>query len=84
MTFQEISDDLSRLSGVDHVHHLRLWSLSTQQVALSVHLSIKNVDPCQVLKDARELLQNNYQITRSAIQIECFDDEIVESCLSHA
>lgn len=84
LNFQEISDDLSQLLGVENIHHLRLWSLSTKEVALSVHLSIKNVDQCQVLKEARELLQRNYQITRTAIQIEHFNDEIIKSCLSHA
>lgn len=99
MNLSTIFRDLHRLSGVRNVHSLHLWSLSTQTVALSVHLAIGtfsfridhrelirfllDIDRNQydILNEAQELLQQEYQITQSTIQFEIYDEQTINSCV---
>lgn len=40
LDFDDVKDTLLRLDGVCLLHNLRIWSLTTNKTALSVHLAV--------------------------------------------
>ncbi|CAF0720346.1 unnamed protein product [Adineta ricciae] len=81
VNYSGIVDDLLRLPDVRNAHSLHIWSLSTQKVALSVHIAIENEgDSMRVLTEAQEMLRRDHGISRSTIQVEMYDANIMNSC----
>jgi cobalt-zinc-cadmium efflux system protein len=63
-----IQNDLLSISGVKEVHDLHVWSISSNQVALSAHLIADN-EP-RALSAAHRLLEEKHKIHHMTIQIE--------------
>ncbi|XP_061166868.1 proton-coupled zinc antiporter SLC30A2-like isoform X2 [Saccostrea echinata] len=60
-----------KLPGVKDVHDLRLWSLSMDKIALSVHLAVdSNTDPLKILKLGSTVVRLKYGISETTIQVE--------------
>ena len=72
---------LCDLAGVDSVHDLHVWSLSTEQRALSAHLivegdpSVSSIAP--LIADARQVLAERFAIEHATLEIE------TASCAEH-
>lgn len=73
LSFAQVEEFIRSFPGVESVHHLHLWSLSSKRRALSVHLVLKN----QMLSEANRIcaelsraLSRNFKIEHSTIQIE--------------
>ena len=66
----KISADLKQLDGVDDVHDLHVWALTSGKSSLTAHLVIPTHDTQQVLHEARELLAHDYQLHHVTIQCE--------------
>jgi cobalt-zinc-cadmium efflux system protein len=69
--FEAIQAALRALPQVDEVHDLHIWSLSTNDHALSVHLVTK--DPTKTLKEAHEMIEKRFGIVHMTIQVEDHD-----------
>ncbi|MBN1894160.1 cation transporter, partial [bacterium] len=70
---------LTGLENVCGMHDLHVWALSTTEIALSVHLVVRNEIPDQkFLADLQRHLRDRFHIGHATIQIERPDDE---SCL---
>jgi zinc transporter 2 len=71
---EDVSTDLKQIhDGIQHVHDLHIWSLSSGKVALAVHLQIEEpirISTDELLRDAETLLKNKYDIQHTTIQIE--------------
>ena len=70
----------SYLSGIEHVariHDLHVWSISTTEVALTVHLVMdKEYRPQQnFLSEIQQRLHDDFNIEHSTIQIETQDEK---------
>lgn len=66
-----ISRCLASVPDVEDVHHLRLWSLSSEVVALSAHVVLKEKDDWpQVLDSMRRILREQYAIRHITLQPE--------------
>lgn len=65
---QEVEERLKNLPGVQAVHDLHIWSLTQDQVALSAHLVSDSSS--QTLKEAEQLLKQEYDIDHTTLQIE--------------
>ncbi|CAF1172374.1 unnamed protein product [Adineta steineri] len=79
--YTQVVEDLMHVFGVRNAHSLHIWSLSTQKIALSVHIAIDNdQDSLRILNEVQEMLRNNHSINRSTIQIEIYDEQIMNSC----
>ncbi|UJR21740.1 hypothetical protein I4U23_024815 [Adineta vaga] len=77
VNYVRIVDDLLRVSGVRNAHSLHIWSLSTQKVALSVHIAIDDAnESMKVLNEVQEMLRRDHGISRATIQIEMHDVQI--------
>ncbi|MGA8146053.1 MAG: hypothetical protein WB870_00575 [Gallionellaceae bacterium] len=68
---EKIETYLAELPGVEAVHDLHIWSMSTTEIALTVHL----VKPDAVIDDAllsriNEELRHKFGISHTTVQLE--------------
>ncbi|HEV2596118.1 MAG TPA: cation diffusion facilitator family transporter [Sphingomicrobium sp.] len=67
----EVEATLSRLDGVDAVHDLHVWPLSTTETALTAHIVTARADyPDALLASARSVLHQRFRIEHCTIQVE--------------
>ncbi|KAL9924921.1 solute carrier family 30 member 3 isoform 1-T1 [Glossina fuscipes fuscipes] len=77
LEYTEILNVFKRIEGVERVHNLRIWALSINRVALSVHLAIgEGVDAKKVLETATIAVHKRYHFFETTIQIEGFSPEV--------
>lgn len=72
-----LESDLSELDGVTGVHDLHVWTLTSDMLVASVHLTSRK-DPAVVLRAAKELVDQEYGIAHATLQIEASDAECAE------
>uniref|UniRef100_A0A1I7X4Q1 ZT_dimer domain-containing protein n=1 Tax=Heterorhabditis bacteriophora TaxID=37862 RepID=A0A1I7X4Q1_HETBA len=71
--FSKVFASLEKISGVQKVHDLRIWALTMDKVAVSVHLEVDDLLNAQsVLRDTRIMLKKVYGVHESTVQIEGF------------
>ena len=69
LDFDAIGRSLAALPGVSDVHDLHIWNMSTEEVALSAHLSIARGDDWPaLLAQARRMLASDYSIRHATLQ----------------
>lgn len=67
----DVLDELARLSGVETVHHLHIWPLSTTETALTAHLVAPNITSTDdLLTAARRMLHERFGIEHCTLQVE--------------
>ena len=67
----EVELALSKIEGVDAVHDLHVWPLSTTETALTAHIVTDQADyPDALLERARALLHDRFHIEHCTIQVE--------------
>jgi cobalt-zinc-cadmium efflux system protein len=67
----EVEAELGRLEGVDAVHDLHIWPLSTTETALTAHIVTVRADyPDALLENARTVLHDRFHIEHCTIQVE--------------
>ena len=78
---QAVSDALEDIEGVDSVHDLHVWTLSSGQIALSAHLDVQTLSNwTAILGRARELLKTRHGIGHATLQPEAADGGECPSC----
>jgi cobalt-zinc-cadmium efflux system protein len=70
-----VSDCLLRLPGVQGVHDLHVWAMSTSQVALTAHLVVASDlrDNAALLAEAQQELNEHFGISHVTLQTERAD-----------
>jgi cobalt-zinc-cadmium efflux system protein len=67
----EVEAALRELDGVEAVHDLHVWPLSTTETALTAHIVTARADyPDALLAIARTMLHDRFHIEHSTIQVE--------------
>ncbi|NUR46058.1 MAG: cation transporter, partial [Sphingomonas sp.] len=67
----QVEAALAELDGVEAVHDLHVWPLSTTETALTAHIVTLRADyPDALLANAREMLHERFSIEHSTIQVE--------------
>jgi cobalt-zinc-cadmium efflux system protein len=67
----EVEAELARLDGVETVHDLHVWPLSTTETALTAHLVAPGVGSGDgLLAAARKMLHDRFAIEHCTIQVE--------------
>ncbi|MBP1991988.1 cation diffusion facilitator family transporter [Paenibacillus eucommiae] len=67
----EIRRDIAQVEGVEDVHEMHLWSVSTDHYSLTAHVFIDNkIQPFCIILAINETLQSKYGIEHSTIQME--------------
>jgi len=66
------SEICSRVPGVTDVHHVHVWGLTPQETLLTMHVVIDESvnDPNRLIRDVKALLQRDFGIGHSTIEIE--------------
>lgn len=70
--------DMMRVPGVQDVHDLHVWCITSGMYALSCHASIADLPPSQsasILQSLETMLGERYRIGHTAIQFECHDHQ---------
>jgi len=67
---KKVSGFLKARKGVESIHDLHIWALSTSEVALSVHLFTPNPTKENFLAELQEDLDDEFGIKHITIQIE--------------
>ncbi|EID55356.1 cation diffusion facilitator family transporter [Saccharomonospora xinjiangensis XJ-54] len=66
-----LNGDLHRLPGVEDVHDLHVWTLTSGMEVASAHLTVDaDSDPAEVLSSAQQLLASRYTIEHATLQVE--------------
>lgn len=69
-----VKNRLQALPGVESVHDLHIWAISTTEAALSAHLLMKNGHPGdEFIRNAAHMLDHDFHIGHSTLQIELGD-----------
>ena len=69
--YREVGRTLAGIDGVVSVHDLHVWQMSAERRALSAHLLLREVDAWPaVLKQARQMLQDSFNIDHVTLQPE--------------
>lgn len=65
--------DMMRVKGIEDVHDLHVWCITSGMYALSCHAQIADLPPSQsavILSSLEDMLQGKYRIGHTAIQFE--------------
>lgn len=67
-----VSAALIDLPGVDNIHHMHIWPLSTTETALTVHLVVRSDISSRdaLLQSAARLLRDRFRIGHATFQLE--------------
>ncbi|AVR45169.1 cation transporter [Christiangramia fulva] len=67
---QEVNNYLKSINGVEGVHDLHIWAMSTTETALTAHLIVPGGQDDNFLYKIREELHEKFEITHTTLQIE--------------
>lgn len=67
----EIRRDIAAVNGVNDVHEMHLWAISSDHYSLTAHVFVKcDIQPMCVTLGISEMLKNKHNIQHATIQIE--------------
>jgi cobalt-zinc-cadmium efflux system protein len=67
----EMRSNISKVEGVEDVHEMHLWAISTDHYSLTAHVFINDkIQPFCIILAINETLKEKYGITHSTIQME--------------
>ena len=71
----ELAEMLARHEDVSGIHHLHVWSIDSETVALTAHVNVERDDLHGAQEVADELagMLNEHGIAHSTLQVECHD-----------
>ena len=73
ISLPQLVEDMRKIDGVQDVHDLHVWCITSQMNALSCHVLIDNLPPSQsapILQSLTDMLGKKYNIGHTAIQFE--------------
>jgi cobalt-zinc-cadmium efflux system protein len=75
LNLTSIREAVNGLNGVVSIHDLHIWSIGSQSHALSAHIKIRpESDPLDVRTRVENLLQTNFHLEHTTLQVECLED----------
>jgi len=75
LNLTSIREAVKGLNGVVNIHDLHIWSIGSQSHALSAHIKIRpDSDPVDVRTRVESLLQSNFHLEHTTLQVECLED----------
>jgi cobalt-zinc-cadmium efflux system protein len=84
LSLHEIQSALSAVPGVQDVHDLHVWALTSGRNSLTVHLVLdEGKTPQDVLQDAARMLEKRFGLTHTTIQVEVNTCEQAFACDPH-
>ncbi|MBV9691303.1 MAG: cation transporter [Ktedonobacteraceae bacterium] len=74
ISMSQLVKDMMKVRGVQDVHDLHVWSITSGMSALSCHVLIDNLPPSDsapILQSLTEVLREKYHVGHTTIQFEC-------------
>ncbi len=74
LSMPDLVRDMKSIDGVQDVHDLHVWSITSNMYALSCHVLIENLPPSDsssILQSLNAMLSEKYHIGHATIQFEC-------------
>ena len=84
MALDKVEDEIRAVEGVNDVHDLHVWSLGSEQHALSCHISIADIPPSAseaILRQVQQVLAAKFHIHHTTIQFEHVICDIAHGCV---
>jgi cobalt-zinc-cadmium efflux system protein len=82
-----LQDQLRGIGGVDSVHDLHVWTLTSGVLAMSCHVVMADVgaNRSSVLANVQEIARERFQIDHTTVQIEepGMTENVLASCGCH-
>ncbi|QIO04720.1 cation diffusion facilitator family transporter [Acinetobacter shaoyimingii] len=67
---EKLRQDLLSLKGVESIHQLKVWAITSKNIHLTVHLYAPEVDHTLLYQEAMEMLSHQHGISEMTLQIE--------------
>lgn len=67
---EKLRADLLSLNGVESIHQLKVWAITSKNIHLTVHLFAPEADRTKLYQDAVEMLSHEHGIGEVTLQIE--------------
>ncbi|MEX7541750.1 cation diffusion facilitator family transporter, partial [Acinetobacter baumannii] len=67
---EKLRADLLSLNGVESIHQLKVWAITSKNIHLTVHLFAPEADRNKLYQDAVEMLSHEHGIGEVTLQIE--------------
>lgn len=77
---EEVKKFIENKNGVESIHDLHIWAMSTTQVALTTHLVMPSGINDDFIKELNKDLKNKFNIVHTTFQVETQNLENVDSC----
>ena len=84
VSLSEIRESLQLIQGVEDVHDLHVWNLSSQTRALASHVTIADLpisESGRILGEIKMTLRERFHIDHTTIQFENVDCEVAHGCV---
>lgn len=84
LRLQNIAAEIEGVEGVNDVHDLHVWSIGSNQHALSCHISIADIPPSAselILRQVKQRLRDGFHIEHTTIQFEHVLCETAHGCV---
>ena len=78
---EQLRADLLKLKGVESIHQLKVWAITSKNIHLTVHLYAPQANHSVLYEAAVELLSHTHGITEMTLQIE--DDLCTHHLVQH-
>ncbi|MDR1330895.1 MAG: cation diffusion facilitator family transporter [Tannerella sp.] len=76
----EVEAAMRTVDGVDDLHHLHIWALSTTETALTVHVVIADAARMEDVKRRLKQMLRERAITHATLEFETACAECIDSC----
>lgn len=77
LDFNEVKRSLFAIRGIREIHNLRIWALTMDKNALSVHLAIeREADAQNILKEATTTIRDRFHVHDVTVQIESYTEDM--------
>jgi cobalt-zinc-cadmium efflux system protein len=74
VVIEKVIQTLKELTGVEDVHDIHIWTITSGMFALSAHLVVKDrmvSQSAEIVTAANQALADHYNITHTTLQLEC-------------
>lgn len=84
LSLDEIKETFQAVEGVENVHHLHVWELDENHIALEAHVRTAEATQShsKLRKQIKELLESRYGIGHSTLELECIEEDCASDSAS--
>jgi len=81
----KLKNDVEKIEGISNLHHIHIWQIDEKNYLFEGHIKLQNDVPVSkadcIRKSVEDLLNNEFNISHSTIQIEyngCYENDLIK------